>query len=121
MQQELVLAMLAREPSSDYELRARLRDALGPLGEAMNPGHVYVTLTRLEKAGLAVPERSTGSEDRAEVAVLGEHALVAAVLVGVPGSAEGLGEPGGDLLRMVGVRARSIGTRIESGSDKMAS
>jgi DNA-binding PadR family transcriptional regulator len=64
MQQEVVLAMLAKEPSYGYELRARLRDALGPLGDAMNPGHVYVTLTRLEKAGLAVSERSTGIEDR---------------------------------------------------------
>jgi DNA-binding PadR family transcriptional regulator len=51
MQQEVVLALLAKEPSHGYELRARLRDALGPLGEAMNAGHIYVTLTRLEKAG----------------------------------------------------------------------
>ena len=52
MQQEVVLALLAKEPSHGYELRARLRQALGPLGEAMNDGQVYVTLTRLEKAGL---------------------------------------------------------------------
>jgi DNA-binding PadR family transcriptional regulator len=64
MQQEVVLAMLAKEPSYGYELRARIRDALGPLGEAMNPGQVYVTLARLEKAGLAVSERSSGSEER---------------------------------------------------------
>jgi DNA-binding PadR family transcriptional regulator len=51
VQQEMVLAMLAKEPSYGYQLRARLRDALGPLGDAMNAGHVYVTLTRLEKAG----------------------------------------------------------------------
>jgi DNA-binding PadR family transcriptional regulator len=50
MQQEVVLAMLAKEPSHGYPLRARLRDALGPLGQAMNAGQVYVTLTRLEKA-----------------------------------------------------------------------
>ena len=30
MQQEVVLAMLAKEPSHGYELRARLRQALGP-------------------------------------------------------------------------------------------
>ncbi len=53
MQREVVLAMLAKEPSHGYELRARLRQALGPLGEAINPGQVYVTLARLEKAGLA--------------------------------------------------------------------
>lgn len=62
MQQEALLAMLAKEPSHGYELRARLRAALGPLGEAMNAGHIYVTLTRLEKAGLVASERSTGSE-----------------------------------------------------------
>lgn len=58
MQQEVVLAMLAKEPSHGYQLRARLRDALGPLGDAMNDGQVYVTLTRLEKAGLLEVERS---------------------------------------------------------------
>ena len=57
MQQEVVLALLAKEPSHGYELRARLRQALGPLGEAMNDGQVYVTLTRLEKAGLVASER----------------------------------------------------------------
>ena len=58
MQQEVVLAMLAKEPSHGYQLRARLRDALGPLGDAMNAGQIYVTLTRLEKAGLLAVERS---------------------------------------------------------------
>jgi DNA-binding PadR family transcriptional regulator len=66
MQQEVVLAMLAKEPSYGYELRARLRDALGPIGEAMNPGQVYVTLTRLEKAGLVTSERAEGLADRPE-------------------------------------------------------
>ena len=61
MQQEVVLAMLAKEPSHGYELRARLRDALGPLGEGLNAGQIYVTLTRLEKAGLLTYE---GSGDR---------------------------------------------------------
>ncbi|MBE1489181.1 PadR family transcriptional regulator [Plantactinospora soyae] len=64
MQQEVVLAMLAKEPSYAYQLGARLRDALGPLGEAMNAGQVYVTLTRLEKAGLLEVERPVG--DRVE-------------------------------------------------------
>jgi DNA-binding PadR family transcriptional regulator len=64
VQQEVVLAMLAKEPSHGYELRARLRQALGPLGEAMNPGHVYVTLARLETAGLVTSERSPGLADR---------------------------------------------------------
>jgi DNA-binding PadR family transcriptional regulator len=66
MQQEVVLAMLAKEPSHGYQLRARLRDALGPLGDAMNDGHVYVTLTRLEKAGLLAVERSADGVDRSD-------------------------------------------------------
>jgi DNA-binding PadR family transcriptional regulator len=52
VQQEVVLAMLAKEPSTGSRLRARLNEALGPLGEAMNDGQVYVTLSRLERAGL---------------------------------------------------------------------
>jgi DNA-binding PadR family transcriptional regulator len=56
MQQEVVLAMLAKEPSQGFELRARLDDALGPLGEALNAGHIYVTLGRLEKAGFVALE-----------------------------------------------------------------
>jgi DNA-binding PadR family transcriptional regulator len=66
MQQEVVLAMLAKEPSHGYQLRARLRDALGPLGDAMNAGQVYVTLTRLEKAGLLAAERSADGIDRSD-------------------------------------------------------
>ncbi len=62
MQQEVVLALLAKEPSYGYELRARLRHALGPLGEELNSGHVYVTLTRLEKAGLVASEGAGPSE-----------------------------------------------------------
>ena len=61
-----MLALLAKEPSHGYELRARLRQALGPLGEAMNDGHVYVILGRLEKAGLAACELAPGGPDRAD-------------------------------------------------------
>jgi DNA-binding PadR family transcriptional regulator len=64
VQQEVVLALLAKEPSHGYQLRARLRQALGPLGDAMNAGQVYVTLTRLEKAGLVTAEPSPGLPDR---------------------------------------------------------
>ena len=67
MQQEVVLAMLAQEPSHGYELRARLGRALGPLGEGMNAGQIYVTLTRLEKAGLILSEKAEhGAPDRPE-------------------------------------------------------
>jgi DNA-binding PadR family transcriptional regulator len=63
VQQEVVLAMLAKEPSRGYQLRARLHSALGPLAEGMNEGQVYVTLTRLERAGLVVLERVPGAAD----------------------------------------------------------
>ena len=67
MQQEVVLAMLAKEPSQGYQLRARMNDALGPLGEALNAGQIYVTLGRLEKAGFVAVEETpeaTGPSDR---------------------------------------------------------
>jgi DNA-binding PadR family transcriptional regulator len=49
---EAMLAILAKEPAHGYELRQRLAQALGPVGEVLNPGQVYVTLSRLERAGL---------------------------------------------------------------------
>src|ERR1700735_1703184 len=65
MQQEVVLAMLAKEPSQGYQLRARLDQALGPLGEGINAGQIYVTLGRLEKAGfVALEGGSTERSDR---------------------------------------------------------
>lgn len=75
MQQEVVLAMLAKEPSHGYELRARLQQALGPAGDAMNAGQIYVTLSRLEKAGLVTSEQAAGLPDRPDRKV---HALTAA-------------------------------------------
>jgi DNA-binding PadR family transcriptional regulator len=64
MQQGVVLAMLAKQPAHGYQLRARLRQALGPVGEGMNDGQIYVTLTRLEKAGLVTAEQEPGRPDR---------------------------------------------------------
>jgi DNA-binding PadR family transcriptional regulator len=66
-----VLALLAKEPSHGYELRARLRQALGPLGDSMNDGQIYVALTRLEKAGLVTSEREDGPADRPDRKVYG--------------------------------------------------
>jgi len=54
---EVLLALLAGEASHGYQLRARLALALGPLAGALNDGQVYVTLNRLEKAGLVTSER----------------------------------------------------------------
>ena len=73
--QDVVLAMLAKEPSHGYDLRARLRLALGPLGEGLNAGQVYVTLGRLEKAGYVSCEAAEGLPDRPERKV---YALTAA-------------------------------------------
>jgi DNA-binding PadR family transcriptional regulator len=61
--QEVLLALLANDASYGYQLRARLQLALGPLAEALNAGHVYVTLGRLEKSGLVDSER-VGQVDR---------------------------------------------------------
>ncbi|MEV6861512.1 PadR family transcriptional regulator [Streptosporangium subroseum] len=64
--QDAVLAMLAKEPMHGYRLHAQLRQSLGPLGAAMNRGQIYVTLARLEKAGLVVCERAEGLAERPE-------------------------------------------------------
>jgi DNA-binding PadR family transcriptional regulator len=64
VRQEVVLAMLAKEPSQGYQLRDRLDQALGPLGESINDGHIYVTLGRLEKAGLIAHPAGGGAADR---------------------------------------------------------
>ena len=47
-----MLAFLAKEPCHGYDLRARVQDALGPLGDSLNAGQIYVTLSRLERADL---------------------------------------------------------------------
>jgi DNA-binding PadR family transcriptional regulator len=60
VQQEVVLAMLAKEPSQGSQLRTRLDRALGPLGEAVNDGQIYVVLGRLEKAGLVSRQEAGG-------------------------------------------------------------
>jgi DNA-binding PadR family transcriptional regulator len=61
--QEVLLALLAKDASHGDQLRARLQLALGPLAEALNAGQVYVTLNRLEKAGLVTSE-CVGQADR---------------------------------------------------------
>lgn len=50
--QDAVLAMLAKEPSHGYGLQSRLQAVLGGAAPALNPGQIYVTLGRLERAGL---------------------------------------------------------------------
>jgi DNA-binding PadR family transcriptional regulator len=62
VQQQVVLAMLAKEPSSGSRLRVRLNDALGPLGDAVNDGQIYVTLSRLESAGLIARQEAAAAD-----------------------------------------------------------
>jgi DNA-binding PadR family transcriptional regulator len=61
--QEVLLALLANEPAHGYQLRAQLQLALGPLADALNGGHVYVSLNRVEKAG-DVSSSRVGQGDR---------------------------------------------------------
>jgi DNA-binding PadR family transcriptional regulator len=62
LQQEVVLALLAKEPSHGYELRARIERALGPLAAGFNAGQMYVTLGRLEQAGMVTSTREVAAE-----------------------------------------------------------
>jgi DNA-binding PadR family transcriptional regulator len=62
VQQEVVLALLAKEPSHGYELRSRIERALGPLAAGFNAGQMYVTLGRLEQAGLVTSVRESDGE-----------------------------------------------------------
>ena len=66
MQREVVLALLAKEPSHGYELRSRIDRALGPFAAGLNGGQMYVTLGRLEHAGLVTSTREPALEDRPE-------------------------------------------------------
>jgi hypothetical protein len=56
MQQEVVLTLLAKEPPQGYQLRARLEEALGALGEGLNAGHICVTLGRLSEVSWPRPD-----------------------------------------------------------------
>ncbi len=54
---DAILALVSKEPAHGYELHQRLSAALGAADGELNPGQVYVTLTRLERAGLVVAEQ----------------------------------------------------------------
>ena len=58
------MALLAKEPSEGHQLRSGLISALGPLGEGMNDGQVYVPLGRLERAGLVAVDQGLGPAGR---------------------------------------------------------
>jgi len=59
-----LLALLAKEPAHGYELKLALEQTFGQAYPSPNIGQVYVTLARLEKAGLATSEPSAGLRDR---------------------------------------------------------
>jgi DNA-binding PadR family transcriptional regulator len=78
---EAILAFLAKEPARGHEVRARLAAALGPLADVVSSGQVYVTLGRLERAGLVTVrhDEAAGSADRKvyEVTAAGRERLAA--------------------------------------------
>jgi DNA-binding PadR family transcriptional regulator len=47
-----LLALLAKEPAHGYELKARLEQTFGDAYPSPNIGQIYLTLQRLERAGL---------------------------------------------------------------------
>ena len=53
----VVLALLADGPSHGYQLKGAFEEAVGPQWGAMNIGHLYQLLDRLERDGLALPHR----------------------------------------------------------------
>ncbi len=64
--QEVVLALLAKEPSHGYELRAPLRDALGHGRRGYERRADLRHARPLEKAGLVTCEREPGLPERPE-------------------------------------------------------
>jgi DNA-binding PadR family transcriptional regulator len=81
---EAMLALLAKEPAHGYELRQRLAGALGPVADVVNPGQVYVTLSRLERAGLVrgvqVAQSAAPDKKVYEVTAAGREAVTAWLL-----------------------------------------
>ncbi len=73
MRQEVLLALLAKEPSHGSRAAARLNVALGSLGDDMNDGQIYVTLGRLDKAGLVRVELAAGPDGAARSQVVLAH------------------------------------------------
>ena len=51
-----LLALLAKEPAHGYELKGQLERILGDAYPSPNIGQIYLTLQRLEKAGLVCGE-----------------------------------------------------------------
>lgn len=63
-----VLALLADQPGYGYELKSRFEKAVGPQFGALNIGHVYQILERLERDGM-VTRRLVHQSDKPDKAV----------------------------------------------------
>jgi DNA-binding PadR family transcriptional regulator len=75
-----LLALLAKEPAHGYELKARLEQTFGDAYPSPNIGQIYLTLQRLERAGL-VQSQDVVQSDRPnkrvyELTPAGQEALV---------------------------------------------
>lgn len=53
---EMLLALLAKEPAHGYELKQAIEQTFGSAYPSPNIGQIYVTLGRLERAGLVASE-----------------------------------------------------------------
>lgn len=59
---EAVLVLLTKEPAHGRAIYRRLCEALGSAVPTLNEGQVYVTLSRLERAGLLQVQGGDGSD-----------------------------------------------------------
>lgn len=76
-----LLALLAKGPAHGYELKQALESRLGAAYPQLNIGQVYVTLTRLEKAGLIrgqeVEQAGRPNKKTYELTAAGHEAIAA--------------------------------------------
>jgi DNA-binding PadR family transcriptional regulator len=76
-----LLALLVKEPAHGYELKSRLEQVFGAAYPPPNIGQVYLTLARLERAGLVrsqdVVQASRPNKRVYEVTAAGREAVTA--------------------------------------------
>lgn len=106
---EVLLALLTKQPARGHELRARLKLAVGSLVESLNAGQVYVTLGRLEKAGLVRVGQVGGSDRKLYELTPAGRARVMAWLEDVSWPAPA---PGEFHLKLVSAAAAGIGDPV---------
>ena len=87
-----MLALLAKEPSHGYQIRARLQRGW-PADEAMNAAQIYVTLSGLENAGLLRCGQESAADrliSMRDGAFIGETRLTGGTSTGALGLLAGL-------------------------------